>query len=454
MDDLLARVEEACSDRCRLRRGEKVLVAVSGGVDSMVLLHVLSKLATHHRWQLAVAHFNHQLRGRSSDADERLVRKIASALALKIVVGRGNVRGFASRHGLSIEMAARHLRHEFLALAARRMKCRVVALAHHADDQVELFFLRLLRGAGSEGLAGMKWRAPSPADSHVQIVRPLLGAPKREIEKFAQVRRVQFRADASNATLDILRNRLRHELLPLLKRRFQPALEPAVLRAMNILSEESEFIATQAREWLHRENPPAFEKLAVAIQRRVLLEELLHLDLPADFETIEALRQADAPVTVFDGVTVSRAPDGLLRVRSTTRPEFRHGSKIVALSGKRGAQRFGGAEFNWRILQKCGAAISKRDTRTEYFDADVVGAKITLRHWKAGDRFQPIGMKSACKLQDLFTNAKIPPQRRREAVLAENVRGEVFWVEGLRIGEAGKLRRTTRRRLEWNWKRS
>ena len=141
-------------------RGTKLLVAVSGGVDSMVLLHLLKAHSVERRWKLTVAHFNHCLRGRASDADEAFVRKITQRIKLPFVSRRADVKRFARESKLSIEMAARKLRHEYLADIARKHKIKTVALAHHADDQVELFLLRLLRGAGGGGLAGMKGRSP------------------------------------------------------------------------------------------------------------------------------------------------------------------------------------------------------------------------------------------------------------------------------------------------------
>jgi len=161
--DLPEQIEEVIRGKRLFRDGQKILVAVSGGLDSMVLLALLQRLAGAHRWRLTVAHFNHQLRGKEADADERLVRDTANSLGLPLVAGSGAVKEHARRRGLSLEMAARELRHSFLATAAKNSGIASVALAHHADDQVETFFLRLLRGAGSRGLGGMDWLAPSPA---------------------------------------------------------------------------------------------------------------------------------------------------------------------------------------------------------------------------------------------------------------------------------------------------
>jgi len=225
VNSLLGQVQESIARRRLFRRGQSILVAVSGGADSMALLHVLHGLAARNRWRLTVAHFNHGLRGRSSDADGRLVARTAKKLGLPFVSERADVRQFASAHKLSIEMAARKVRHDFLARAAARRRISSVALAHHADDQLELFFLRLLRGSGGEGLAGMKWRNPSPSSPKIELIRPLLDQPKSALKSFAAEMKIPFREDATNALLEIQRNRIRHELLPLLREKYQPALD-------------------------------------------------------------------------------------------------------------------------------------------------------------------------------------------------------------------------------------
>jgi tRNA(Ile)-lysidine synthetase-like protein len=250
VSELASQVERTIERRGLFQDGQPILVAVSGGLDSMVLLRVLHELAAGHGWRLRVAHLNHRLRGRSSDADARLVRRVAAALGLPCVIGRSEVREFARARGLSLEMAARKVRHDFLARKAARLALPTVALAHHADDQLELFFLRLLRGCGGEGLAGMKWRSPSPSDPKVALVRPLLDQPKAALRRWAASRKVPFREDASNAELDIRRNRIRHELLPLLRRQYQPALHRTILRLMDIVGQEAAFAAQEAQEWL------------------------------------------------------------------------------------------------------------------------------------------------------------------------------------------------------------
>ncbi len=454
MSDFLQRVEHSVVSRQLLRRGQKVLVAVSGGADSMVLLHALHRLAREQKWKLAVAHFNHQLRGRSSDADERLVRATARRLKLPCVVERGEVKRFAGERKLSIEMAARRLRHDFLARAARQHRIHIVALAHHADDQVELFFLRLLRGAGAKGLAGMKWRGPLPSDAGVTLIRPLLDQAKSALLDFAREGNIRFREDASNASRDIPRNRIRHELLPLLRRDFQPALPDIILRQMEVLGAESDFLDGVAQAWLSDGSRAVFDDLHPALQRRVLQLQLTGMEVRFDFDLIEQLRTSvEHPVMVSPALRVRRDRAGQLRVENMETVRFATTAATVALKPTKGEIRFDGVRLCWQAETKPSARRPAAQPGCEWFDADKVGLEVVLRHWRAGDRFQPIGMASASKLQDLFTDLKIPRSRRRELIVAATSGGEVWWVEGLRIAERFKLDANTRRRLQWAWQR-
>jgi tRNA(Ile)-lysidine synthase len=517
VSELLETVDRTIRTRRLFGPGQGILAAVSGGVDSMVLLHVLHGLAARHGWRLTVAHVNHQLRGRSSAADDRLVRRTAQQLKLPVVAERADVRKLAVAHGLSLEMAARELRHDFLARAARRRRIPSIALAHHADDQLELFFLRLLRGSGGEGLAGMKWRNPSPSDPAIELIRPLLDQPKAVLMEYATEHGIRYRDDASNAVLDFQRNRIRHELLPLLRGKYQPALDKTIPRVMDIVGAEAEFAAEAAKEWLGEGGSPMaegrrpkterrgmalqrdlpFDRLPAAVQRRCVQVQLVRLGVTAAFELVEQLRlEADRPVAVAhnragvspglensitrrsgcrrdagptnrhfmakDNRGTGETPDLLCAVRDRlgrvhlqpARVEaFKTGNAAAEMKGRAGNIEFDGARIWWKICLRGAGQQLKAGPGRECFDADKVGSPVRLRHWRPGDRFQPIGMASSVKLQDFFTNQKVPRGRRRQLLVAAAANGEVFWVEGMRISERFKLTNETIRCLHWRWKR-
>ena len=478
-------VEESIREHRLFQPRQSILIAVSGGLDSMALLHILHELAGRHDWRISVAHFNHRLRGRSSDADEALVRKTAKRFHLPICVERAEVRAFAKQKKLSVEMAARQLRHEFLARIAVQNNIRSIALAHHADDQAELFFVRLLRGTGGQGLGGMRWENRSPSSPRVLLARPLLAQTKTALAQFAAKRRIPFREDATNLCLDIQRNRIRHELLPLLRKHYQPALSETILRTMEVVGLEAEFVGRIADSWLqerrnHRSRKKQvpgfgqieFSHLPVPVQRRALQFQLIELGITPAFEAIELLRlnkdrslclsgprlESETPkaVPARSGAVsfcVSRDASGFVRmVESKTEP-FRAEHVIINMENGAGRAEFGDVLVRWKFCEPPRRLHGLTKPGGEYFDADLVGSTVELRHWRPGDRFQPIGMAQAVKLQDLFTNAKIPRQRRHELIVAVGAAGEIFWVEGLRIAERFKLSPRTIRCLQWQWQR-
>lgn len=429
--------------------GERIVVAVSGGADSVALLYALAEAAPRHGWQLAVAHFNHQLRGKESDGDEAFVAALAKKLGLPFHRGSEDVAKFGRKHRLSLEMAARECRHRFLARIAHHMGARTIALGHHADDQLELFFLRLLRGTGSEGLGGMAWSNASPFDPDVRLVRPFLEMTRRDIVAYLKAAKLRFRHDRTNDCLDMQRNWLRKKLLPQLLRR-QPGAPRSVSRLMEIVGAEADFVAQQAEQSKQAD----FEEWHVALQRKRLQAELLAAGHEPQFDLIEQLRlKANAPVACGKNRWLERTPQGTLRQVTPRALGHDEQQLLVHLTGKAGAGSWGGLTFRWRLVSPKGKARPAFGPGREYFDGARVGATLCLRHWQPGDRMQPIGMPASVKLQDLFTNQKVPAAKRRRAVVAASAAGEIFWVEGLRIAERFKLDRESAVVLEWEWKR-
>tara|TARA_Y100001934_G_scaffold16697_2_gene19988 strand:- start:871 stop:2232 length:1362 start_codon:yes stop_codon:yes gene_type:complete len=444
-DALFSQVGGEIAEQRLITKRAKVLVGVSGGVDSIVLLHVLNALASANSWKLAVAHFNHRLRGRDSNSDERFVRRLADRLGLRCFVGEADVSALAKNAGESIEMAARKARHQFFADAAREWGCRRIALAHHSDDQIELFFIRLLRGAGIDGLTGMPAVSPSPADKRLSLVRPLLGISRTEIEAFAQRLKLKFREDSSNRDTRHLRNRVRHDLLPILRGNFQPGLDQVILRTLQQLGDEKE-LADQAAGFLS-EKSIAFEELPAAAKRRIIHAQLIRKCETPSFKLIDALVDSNAPVVHSEGKALRRVGGELVEVESVS--AFEDEPELVLTPMRAWQTRSLGSRTVRFRVQSGKMDKARKDPDEELFDFDRIGPNITLRHWRPGDRYRPIGMKQSKKLQDCFVNQKIPKTLRHQLLVATTAGGEIFWVEGLRIAEFVKLTSGTRGILRW-----
>jgi len=462
---MVEQLRQTILERRLLGRGEAVLVGVSGGADSVALLDALAALAPEFGWRLRVAHFNHRLRGRASDADERFVRGLAKAYGLPVSVGGGNVRAFASRQRCSLEDAARRLRHKFFGEVAARHGIQRLALGHTADDQVETLLQRLLRGAGTHGLAAMRWQNRL---GNVTVVRPMLDVWKGEALDYLKRRGLKFRLDSTNRDTTFQRNRIRHKLLPLLEREFNPAVKSVLWQTAELLAAEDEWLEQQVAGGLPAAEGGAavlpvatVRRQPVALQRRMIYRWLTAQDAGAavDFQMVETLRRMaergePRQITLNARARVARLADGLALQKSEA------GGRPPAAAGASAAWRLKvpgrtdilalGVRVEVKPVRAAGRgrpAFGIRHAKSSevWLDAEAVGGALAVRTWRAGDRFQPIGMKAAKKLQDIFTDEKVPAARRHLTPVFVAAGGEICWVAGYRIGERFKLTPATRR---------
>jgi tRNA(Ile)-lysidine synthase len=271
---------------------EKYLVGVSGGRDSVVLLHQLVERGYRH---LRVCHLDHKLRGKQSRTDARFVEKLAQKCSLNFELASVNVRALAAKTKMSIETAGREARYRFFADVACRRRCRTIFLGHHADDLVETFLINLFRGAGTSGLAGMREIAARHIGRvELKIVRPLLGVWREEIDEYVRAKQVKFREDATNQSLIPLRNRVRRQIIPFLEKQFGRPIRKSVWRAANIASEEEGFFEELLPPDLTRSTQLAVQSLRampVAGQRRLLHQWLRAGDVSnVSFDLVERVR--------------------------------------------------------------------------------------------------------------------------------------------------------------------
>jgi tRNA(Ile)-lysidine synthase len=270
----------------------RYLVGVSGGHDSVALLHLLTDNGYR---RLVVCHLDHQLRGRASTADAKFVKTLAMKLKLECEIGRTGVAALAKQTKQSIETAGRNARYEFFARIARRRRCPTVLLGHHADDLVETFLLNLFRGAGPAGLGSIRQIATRRRDGvELTIIRPLLGTTREEIGAYLKERHLKFRDDLTNATLDALRNRVRHRIIPYIEKQLGRKVSGALRRAAIIAADEAEWAESQVESLAIQSRELGVKELREqprALQRRTIHRWLQSRGVEdLNFETIERVR--------------------------------------------------------------------------------------------------------------------------------------------------------------------
>jgi tRNA(Ile)-lysidine synthase len=277
----------------------RYLIGVSGGRDSIALLHWLHERGYR---KLIVCHLNHQLRGRSSDADARFVEKLAAKYNVALEMGSVNVRALAAKQKISIEVAGRVARYQFFAQVAKRRRCRAIFLAHHADDLVETFLINLFRGSGPTGLGAIRELSKRRVEEvDLTIVRPFLGVWRREIDRYVSKHRLKFREDASNKDLAPLRNRIRQRIIPYLEKNLGRNIRQSIWRAAMIAGEEENWIEDQLPNATDVDLSVAkLRDLPIALQRREILKWLRTRKITnVGFDVVESVRSLlnhDAPV--------------------------------------------------------------------------------------------------------------------------------------------------------------
>jgi tRNA(Ile)-lysidine synthetase-like protein len=437
--------------------GDTIVVAVSGGADSLCLMHVLWTLAPGAGWRLHVAHLDHGLRGEESARDALLVAESAARLGLPATVERRDVAAHRQARRLTMEEAAREVRYAFLAEVARRVGAAAVATGHTADDSVESIVLHWLRGAGLAGLRGIQPArplAPGTAGQPVRLIRPLLDLNRADTESYCRETGLDFVVDATNADERLPRNRIRRRLLPDLET-YNPNLRRTLLRAAAVAADHHDFMAVQVAErWALVMSDDSGGALAVdrrrftdqhsAMQSGLLREALTRLwGGWQDFGWVHVDGMRAAIATGRVG-TVVDLPHGLALAvgyesawvgpQEGVRQAVDRGDDLPAAPASPlrlaapGVTTLPGSP--WSLVVELDSGTGDLcELLSVCVDADEVGGELWLRGPRPGDRLQPLGMTGTKKLQDLLVDAKVPRAKRTELPLVECGRGLV-WVAG------------------------
>ena len=448
--------------------GETLLVGVSGGADSVCLLHILDRLKETLRLDLHVVHLNHMLRGADSDADALYVRGLAQRLGIAATVESRDVLAQQREHRLSVEEAARQVRYDFFAEVAASLGAGRIAVGHTADDQVETILMHLVRGSGLLGMRGMRpltyWRSPS-GDAPLIVVRPLLEVAREETEAYCREHGVEPRIDFSNYSGAALRNRFRHELVPLL-RSYNPAIRAALLRTARAAADDLSFLEEQVSlvwEGAVREQPNGLlldtgelAMLHPALKRHLLRRAVA--EMVGDLSDIESshiekmmaalMKGAGRRLSLPRGLVFSVGYNTCLLSRGI--PDT---CPFPPLEGEHRLKVPGDTLLpGWRVRASIVPHGGEAGGFSADLDLDVTGTDLVVRGRKAGDRFQPLGMRELKKLQDFMVDAKIPRSWRDRVPLLCSPK-HILWVVGWRIDERAKVTDRTKRALHLDFEK-
>jgi tRNA(Ile)-lysidine synthase len=401
--------------------GQRLGVAVSGGPDSRLLFEFLRDAAAELGITLAVVHFNHRLRGAESDGDEEFVRRLAESAGVPYRGGSAEVGQVAREQRRNLEATARELRYQFFFSLVEQGRVDRVATAHTANDQAETVLMRLLRGAGARGLGGIH---PLLAG---RVVRPFLGLTRAEIMREIEGRGLAYRVDSTNLDARLRRNKIRHELLPLLERDYNPGIVWLLNEQADRSRDEDSFLERQARElsapWRRLEGGEekiswkALRGFAPAIRRRVIrqmLESLPHPRTAAFLHIEELLRfaahaQSGRSLLLPGGALAKKEFDWLVFASPSPLPcayEF-----PVSVPGEVTIPSLQ-ISFRFKIVGPLGDSMEYNKSLGSALDARKLRGKLFLRNWRAGDRFRLPGTRQDLKMKELFRRRKIPRSRR------------------------------------------
>jgi tRNA(Ile)-lysidine synthase len=420
------------------RPADRILLAVSGGVDSVAMAHLFHSDG----YKCAIAHCNFQLRGKDSDADEAFVRSLSSSLEFPVYVKAFDVEGHIREKGGSVQMAARELRYDWFEELARDNDFEMIATAHNLNDSIETFFLNLTRGTGIRGLLGIPPR-------NGKIIRPLLFATRHEILSFCQQERIDYREDASNLETKYTRNKIRHDLIPVLEQ-INPRFVETLSMNMNRLKEvESVFrySVEKVRESLFR-----IEEGRVTVE----IDALRSLS-PMGTWLYELFSPYGFTRSQCEGIHQIMDANPGRRSISPTHQLYKDRDRMILVElGPKELQRYyldspdqpSSLPFSMDIETIDNGRLDRipTDRMTACLDLETIQFPLTIRHWLHGDYFYPLGMDQMKKVSDFFVDNKVPVPEKEQAWILASGR-KIVWIVGHRIDHRFRITEKTRKVL-------
>lgn len=466
----MSEVEATIIEDKLIEQGDFVVVAVSGGADSVALLHILHSLKEQRGWNLVVAHVNHEFRGKESDQEASFVKELAASLDLPCEIGVIDVPAYIEQSLLNTQVAAREKRYEFLHQVAGKYNAKRIALAHHANDQAETVLMRLLRGTGPSGLAGI---LPKRNEKNVELIRPLLRIKKEMLITYCHEQHIDYCNDSSNLLRKYFRNEIRLDIIPYLQQ-FNEQFPEALTRLAELMRAEDEYMEQETVKVMdelvtkhddeYRLTRSLFIQYPIALQRRVIkliLNYLVSPDKPLDFTKLENIRELivrEFPTTqilpIIGGVHIVREYDQINFVKILVGTEsfcylINDPEDMVNI-------KIGNGLLTFRVLDvqdnqvKEGMPIDsprRTDCTEAWFDLDDVQFPLIVRNRINGDRIEPFGLNGSKKVKNMLIDAKVPPRQRAHIALLVDSGHKVLWIPGFRQSRHALVQKGTTKRI-------
>lgn len=462
--NMIDNVIETINKYNMISRGDRIIVGVSGGPDSISLLHILHCISGEFSIYIHAAHLNHMLRGREADLDTEYVKSFCERMGIPCSVKYADINRLSNETGLSIEEAGRKARYDFFSGLAGEIGATKIALAHNMNDQAETILMRLMRGAGIDGLCGIK-----PVRDGIYI-RPLIETPRSEIEKYCRENKLSPRIDSTNLEPVYTRNRIRLKLIPYIKENFNSRIEYSLSLMSRLLNEDNDFL----NEYVNNIygtiagkdkgkvliDVGLLKPYPVSIKKRIIRKAIS--EVRGDLVGIEN-KHVELSLSIAEGGLTGAAvelPGGIKAVKSYNFLEILHCCSESPCRFSYGLHVPGsvnidetGARLKSKVMESLPEDYKKSGRFIKYFDYDKIESNLTVRCRQEGDYIVPLGMRGRKKIKELFIDNKIPKDERSSIPLVA-ANSEVIWVIGYNINDNYKITNGTKKILKLEYEQS